>query len=92
MVLDGGGFGAVANAASAIRWGHLQEGYQNPMENEFVMLVLEAAKRTVGKPVSQQKEGLTVEMAKVVVNTLGVCGLLTRRRTITDAFSVFQDF
>ena len=68
LVLGECKYGALTTAASGIRWGHLSWGLENPMDNEFVNIVLEGAKRVVGKPASQQKEPLTVDMAKRVVD------------------------
>ena len=59
LVLQGCKYGTLTTAASAIRWGHLQQGLESPMDNAFVAIALEGAKRTVGKPISQQKEPLT---------------------------------
>ena len=64
LVLDECKFGALNEAASGIRWGHLQAGFANPMDNEFVGIVLEGAKRKVGKP-------MTSDIAKKVAELFG---------------------
>ena len=71
LVLGKCKFGALTEAASGIRWRHLQVGFENPMEHEFVSIVLEGAKRIVGKLASCQKEPMTSDMAKKVVESCG---------------------
>ena len=65
-MLDNWKYGALNSASTRIRWGHLTCGMSNPMENDFVKVVLEGPKRMVGKPLSQQKEPMTVDMVKQV--------------------------
>ena len=79
MVLQDCKFGALTEAASGIRWGHLQVGFANPMDNEFIGIVLEGAKRKVGKPTSCQKEPMTSDMAKKVVELFGQTWYNTER-------------
>ena len=67
-------------------------GMSNPMDNEFVQIVLEGAKRTVGKPPSQQKEPTTVEMAKSVVELLGSSNNLMHHRTVVICLLGFSGF
>ena len=92
MVLDGCKFGALTEAASGIRWGHLQRGLDNPMDNEFVSIVLEGAKRTVGKPPSRQKEPMTTEMARRVVDLFGQGSNLLHHRTVVVCLLGFSGF
>ena len=92
LVIQGCKYGALTTAASAIRWGHVQEGLENPMDNLFVRITLEGAKRTVGKPPSNQKDPLTAEMAKDIVDTLGPHPDLIKRRTIVICLLGFSGF
>ena len=92
LVLDNCKFGALTNAAAAIRWGHLQQGFENPMDNDFVAIVLEGAKRTVGKPPSNQKESTMADMAKQVVDRFGQCSNLWQRRTVLICLLGFSGF
>ena len=92
MVLDRCTFGALTEAASGIRWGHLREGFDNPMDNEFVNIVIEGAKRTVGKSPSQQKEPMTVDMAKKVVELFGQDSNLLNHRTVVICLLGFSGF
>ena len=50
LVLEGCRYGALDTAAAAIRWGHLKEGYPNPMENDYLSIIFEGAQRIIGKP------------------------------------------
>ena len=92
MVLDQCKFGALTEAASGIRWGHLKEGFDNPMDNEFIKIVLEGAKRTVGKSPSQQKEPMSVDMAKQVVELFGQDSNLVNHRTVVICLLGFSGF
>ena len=92
LVLDGCKYGALTAAETGIRWGHLTSGIANPMDNDFVQIILEGARRTVGKPPSQQKEPLTVEMAKKAVDLLGIGGSLLQKRTIIICLLGFSGF
>ena len=92
LVLSKCKFGALTSAASGIRWGHLTVGMSNPMDNDFVQVVLEGAKRTVGKSESQQKEPMTAEMAKRLVELLGVGGNLLQHRTVVICPLGFSGF
>ena len=62
------------------------------MDNEFVKVVLEGAKRTVGKPPSQQKEPMTVEMASRVAVTFGRDDSLLHRRSVLIVLLGFSGF
>ena len=92
LVLDRCKFGALTEAASGIRWGHLSHGLDNPMENEFVAIVLEGAKRIVGKPQSQQKDPMSAEMAKEVVELFGPGSNLIHHRTVVICLLGFSGF
>ena len=92
LVLDHCKFGALTEAASGIRWGHLQCGLDNPLDNEFVAIVLEGAKRTVGKPPSRQKEPMTAEMARKVVELFGQGSNLLHHRTVVICLLGFSGF
>ena len=46
----------------AFMLGHLTWGLENPMESQFVCIVLEGAMRLVSKPPSHQKEPMTMVM------------------------------
>ena len=72
MVLEKCKFSALNDAASGIRWGHLTQGFDNPMDNEFVHIVMEGERRVIGKPPSQQKAQMNMDMAKTVVETFGI--------------------
>ena len=92
LVLDECKFGALNEAASGIRWGHLQAGFANPMDNDFVGIVLEGAKRRVGKPPSQQKEPMTSDMTKKVVELFGQGSNLIHHRTVVICLLGFSGF
>ena len=62
------------------------------MDNQFVAITLEGAKRTVGKPASRQKDPLTSEMAKGIVDALGPSPDLTHQRTIVICLLGFSGF
>ena len=82
LVLDHCKYGALTSASVM----------SNPMENEFVKIVLEGAKRTMGKPLSQQKEPMTVDMAKQVVEFLGLGDSLLHKRSVVICLLVFSGF
>ena len=62
------------------------------MDNDFVQVVLEGAKRIIGKPASQQKEPMTAEMAKKVVELLGIGNNLLHHRTVVICLLGFSGF
>ena len=78
--------------AFSICWGHVQQGLENPMDDLFVCITLEGVKRTVGKPPSNQKDPLTTEMAKGIVDTLGPNQDLIKWRTIVLCLLGFSGF
>ena len=92
LVLEGCKYGALDTAAAAIRWGHLKEGLQNPMEINFLSITLEGAKRTIGKTPSQQKEPLSADMAKQVIDKFGKSDNLVHRRTALICLLGFSGF
>ena len=92
LVLDNCKYGALTSASTGIRWGHLTCGMSNPMENDFVKVVLEGAKRTVGKPASQQKEPMTAEMTKHVVDFFGFGDSLLHKRSVVICLLGFSGF
>ena len=92
LVLSKCKYGALNTAAASIRWGHLSWGLDNPMDNQFVAIVLEGAKRTVGKPPSQQKEPMTVEMAKQVTELFGRGSNLLEHRSVVICLLGFSGF
>ena len=83
LVLEKCAFSALEAAASGIRWGHIISGFDNPMDDILLQTILEGAKRTVGKPSSCQKEPLSADMAKLVVNRYGGGDLLQQRLVLT---------
>ena len=62
------------------------------MDNDFVDIVLEGAKRTVGKPQSRQKEPMTVDMAKRVTQLFGIGSNLLHQRTVVIVLLGFSGF
>ena len=62
------------------------------MENEFVHIVLEGAKRTIGKPPSQQKDPISTDMAKTVVELFGQDMNLLNHRTVVICLLAFFRF
>ena len=56
MIMDKCKYRALSEAAPWRKWGHLTQGLDNPMENDFVHVVMEGERRTIGKPPSQRKE------------------------------------
>ena len=92
LVLEKCRYGALDTAAAAIRWGNLKDGLQNPMENDFLSIVLEGAKRTIGKPPSQQKEPMLPEMVRQVMDRIGRSSNLIDRRTSLICILGFSGF
>ena len=92
LVLSGCKYGALNTAAASIRWGHLLCGLDNPMENQFVAIVLQGAKRSVGKPPSQQKEPMTVDMAKQVTELFGRGSNFLEHRSVVICLLGFSGF
>ena len=86
MVLEKCKFSALNDAASGIRWGHLTQGLDNPMDNEFVHIVMEGARRVIGNSPSQQKEPINTDMAKTVVEMFGQDTNLVHQRTVINAY------
>ena len=93
LVLDDCKKGALEAAASGIRYGHLNAGLENPMENKFVGAVLEGAKRTVGKStVHRQKEPITTGMIKKIIDTYKTPGNLMHHRFVVTCLLGFTGF
>ena len=68
LLLTKGTLGAISDANSGIRWGHINAGVYSPTNHPFVKLVFEGAKRLASKSsVSRQKEPITTEMIKQCV-------------------------
>ena len=85
-------YGALTTAPAGIRWGHVSSGMANPMDNDFVKIVQEGAKRTVGTPPSRQKEPMTVEMTKEVADSFDSGKNLLHKRTALICFLGFSGF
>ena len=62
------------------------------MDNEFVKIVLEGAKRKVGKSASRQMQPITTEMAKEVVQRFGDDDDLKKHRLIVICLLGFSGF
>ena len=62
------------------------------MENNFLSITLEGAKRTIGKTPSQQKEPLSADMAKQVIDKFGKSDNLVHRRTALICLLGFSGF
>ena len=92
LVIEGCKFGTLTEASAAIRWGHLGFGFDNPMDNQFVNIVLEGAKREVGMPPSAQKEPMSPEMVKEVVQLFGQGTNLLHHRTVVICLLGFSGF
>ena len=92
LVIDECKFGALTKASAGIRWGHLTAGFSNPMDNDFVKIVLEEAKRKVGRPPSAQKEPMSPEMVKTVVQCFGQGTNLLNHRTVVICLLGFSGF
>ena len=93
IVMGGGKIGAIDAAVSGIRWGHIMEGYENPLDCIFLRTLIEGAKRAIGKGgESNQKEPFTTEMAKQVVNLYAVPTNLFRHRIIIICLLRFAGF
>lgn len=93
MVLGGCKHGALKDASSGIRWGHITVGLPNPMDNLFLQTVLEGAKRIVGKPKGEnQKEPMSTEMVKQVVAHFGRNPGLIAHRLIVICLLGFSGF
>ena len=65
--------------------------YKIPWKTIF-SLTLEGAKRTIGKPPSQQKEPLSADMAKQVIDKFGKSDNLVHRRTALICLLGFSGF
>ena len=62
------------------------------MDNAFVSIVLEGAKRVVGKPPSRQKEPMSAEMVRQVVDLFGQGSNLLHHRTVVICLLGFAGF
>ena len=93
MVLEGCRYGAFEAAALGIRYGHILAGFDNPLDTLFLKATLEGAKRTVGKsPISRQKEPITTDMMRAVVDTYGWSPNLIQMRFIITCLVGFSGF
>ena len=62
------------------------------MQNDFLSITLEGAKRTIGKPPSQQQEPMSAEMAKQVMDRFGRSENVVHRRTALICLLGFSGF
>ena len=93
LVLDDCKKGTLDTAVSGIRYGHVNAGLENPMENSFVRAVLEGAKRMVGETtIHHQKEPMTSEMVKEIIDTYRSPFNLLHRRFIVSCLLGFSGF
>ena len=92
-MLDDCKVGSLDSAASGIRYGHVVAGFPNPMEHPFVKTAVEGAKRIVGKnTVKRQKEPVTSDMIKSIVDTYEESGNLIHHRFVIACLLGFSGF
>lgn len=82
LVLNEAKIGTLDAAVCGIRWGHVKEGLENPMDNLFVKTVLIGARKIIGKGESRQQDPFTSDMAKKVVKKFGKQQNLMNHRLI----------
>ena len=93
MVLENCKHGALEAAALGIRYGHVIAGFENPLEHPFIKATLEGAKRTVGKDTAKrQKEPVTTDMMRAIVDKYGGSGNLLQLRFIITCLVGFAGF
>ena len=93
LVLDDCKHGALVAAANGIRYGHVIADFSNPMEDIFVKTALEGAKRIVGlNTVHRQKEPITSDMIKLIVDTYAKPKNLKNHRFVITCLLGFSGF
>ena len=85
--------GAITNALTGIRWGHLRKGYQSPTDDCLVQLTFTGALRIASEhKVSNQKEPLSSELVKKVCEKYGNSDSLMHKRFLLTVLIGFFGF